>query len=60
MEEIIILILFTYPGAMADYFHKLMIRGKQYDNDPDEHFRIARDFFLSADNNALFLWNQAD
>jgi len=48
MEEIIILILFTYPGAMADYFHKLMIRGKQYDNDPDEHFRIARDFFLSA------------
>ena len=48
MEEIIILILFTYPGAIADYFHKLMIRGKQYDNEMEEHFRIARDFFLSA------------
>ena len=48
MQEIIILILFTYPGAMADYFHSLMASGKQWDNTPDEHFRIARDFFLSA------------
>ena len=48
MENIIILILFTYPGIMADYFHGLMVRGKQYEKRPEEAIRAARDFFLSA------------
>ena len=48
MESIIILILFTYPGAAADYLHSIMIRGKQYDKPAEGYFRTARDFFLSA------------
>lgn len=48
MENIIILILFTYPGAVADYLHGMMIKGKQYDKPAEEYFRIARDFFLSG------------
>lgn len=48
MENIIILILFTYPGAVADYLHSIMIRGKQYDKPAEGYFRTARDFFLSA------------
>ena len=48
MEGIIIMILFTYPGAVADYLHGVMIRGKQYDKPAEGYFRTARDFFLSA------------
>ena len=48
MESIIILILFTYPGAAADYLHGIMVQGKQYDKETDAFFRTARDFFLSA------------
>ena len=48
MESIITLILFTYPGIMADYIHGIIVRGKVYDRKPDEFFRAARDFFISA------------
>lgn len=48
MENIIILILFTYPGIMSDYFHGLMVKGKQYEKKTEEPIRAARDFFISA------------
>lgn len=48
MQDIIILILFTYPGAMADYFHSRWTKGKEYADKTEEYFRIARDFFISA------------
>lgn len=48
MEDIIILILFTYPGIMADFIHSSMVRNRIFDRKPDEFFRAARDFFLSA------------
>ena len=48
MENIVILILFTYPGIMADYIHDRMTKGKAYNTPTEEPFRTARDFFISA------------
>lgn len=56
MENIIILILFTYPGAMADFIHSRIVSGKQYDHKPEEYFRVARDFFLSALISMASIW----
>lgn len=56
MENIIIMILFTYPGAMADFIHSRIVEGTQYDHKPEEYFRIARDFFLSAVISIASLW----
>lgn len=48
MENIIILILFTYPGIMADYLHDQMVEKEAFHKDIKESFRTVRDFFLSA------------
>lgn len=48
MENIIILILFTYPGIMADFIHSRLSQKTVHDRKPEEYFKVARDFFLSA------------
>lgn len=48
MENIIILILFTYPGAIADFYYNRFTDGLRINQQPDEYIRIARDFFLSV------------
>lgn len=48
MENIILLALFTYPGAIADGVYTWLARDKSFYAQPDTAFRAARDFFLSA------------
>lgn len=55
MENIIPLILFTYPGAVAEYVYNLLSAEYAFHRKPDEVFRVARDFFLSALVTALCL-----
>ncbi|MBR3740228.1 MAG: hypothetical protein IKN04_07155 [Clostridia bacterium] len=48
MENIIIAILFTYPGAFAEFVYTYFAKDRDFYKKPEEYFRIARVFFLSA------------
>lgn len=48
MENILLAILFTYPGAVAEHFYMMLARKRSFYRVPDQIFRIARDFFISA------------
>ncbi len=48
MEDIILLILFTYPGLAAEYIYSVLSKGKAFYSPIDKRFQIAIDFFLSA------------
>lgn len=48
MENLIPLVLFTYPGAVCEYVYLRLAVGYAFCRKPDEAFRAARIFFLSA------------
>lgn len=48
MQDIIPLILFTYPGAFAEFTYWHFAKDKEFYKEPDAYFRAARVFFLSA------------
>lgn len=48
MESIIWLILFTYPGAFAEFTYDHFAKDKPFYRKPESYFRTARVFFLSA------------
>ena len=48
MENVIALILFTYPGAVCEYIYMRLVKDTALKNKPDEIFRVARGFFMSA------------
>jgi len=48
MENILLLIIFSYPGVLADMLYTFFAKDKSFYKEPTEAFRVARDFFLSA------------
>ena len=48
MENIIVAILFTYPGAFVEFTYWKLAKDAAFYKKPEEYFRIARVFFLSA------------
>ena len=48
MADIVILILFTYPGVISEYIYNRLAAKKSFLAKPDEIFRVARDFCVSV------------
>lgn len=48
MENIIWLILFTYPGAFTEFTYHYFAKDRAFYREPEAYFRTARVFFLSA------------
>lgn len=48
MADVVILILFTYPGVIAEYVYHMLAAKKSFLGKPDEIFRVARDFCVSV------------
>lgn len=56
MQNVIALILFTYPGAVCEYVYRRLSEDRAFFHEADEVFRVARDFFLSVAVTAICLW----
>lgn len=56
MADVVILILFTYPGVFAEYVYHCLAKGKSFPDKVDDVFRVARDFFVSAFVTMIALW----
>lgn len=48
MENLVLLILFTYPGAIFDWVYTLLAKDKSFYHSMAEHQRVARGFFISS------------
>ncbi len=48
MENLMLLVVFTYPGAICDMVYTHLAKEKSYFSAKPDAFRIARDFFFSA------------
>lgn len=48
MENIIFLMLFTYPGAFAEFTYRHFAKDRAFYREPETSLRAARIFFLSA------------
>jgi len=48
MENIIWLILFTYPGAFTEFTYFFLSKDRDFYHKPEAYFRTARIFFFSA------------
>lgn len=48
MENILLLIIFSYPGALADMVYTFFAKDKSFYKETSEAFRVARDFFWGA------------
>lgn len=48
MENIILLILFTYPGAFVEFTYHHFAKDMPFYHEPETYFRTARIFFISA------------
>lgn len=48
MENIIVAILFTYPGAFAEFTYWSFAKDEPFYRKPESYFQTARIFFLSA------------
>lgn len=48
MDNIILLAIFSYPGAIVDWVYTQMAKEKTFYSQPDSTIRAARDFFFSA------------
>ena len=56
MENIILLILFTYPGAFVEYTYYFLAKERDFYQEPAVYFRTARVFFFSAVVTLVNLW----
>ena len=48
MEDILLLLVFSYPGAVSDLVYTTLAKDKTFYHEPSGSSRIARDFFISA------------
>lgn len=56
MENIILLILFTYPGAFVEFTYYFFAKDRDFYHQPESYFRTARIFFFSAIITLGCLW----
>lgn len=48
MEDLLLLAVFSYPGALADLVYTTFAEGREFYKDPSSAGRVARDFFFSS------------
>ncbi len=48
MEDLLLLAVFSYPGALADLVYTTFAEGREFYKEPSAAGRVARDFFFSA------------
>ena len=48
MDNIVLLAIFSYPGAVVDWVYTHLAKDKTFYTQPDSAIRAARDFFFSA------------
>ena len=48
MDDLLLLMLFSYPGAITDLVYTSLAKEKTFYREVSEFFRVARAFFLSA------------
>ena len=48
MDDLMLLMLFSYPGVITDLVYTSLAKEKTFYRDASEFFRVARAFFLSA------------
>lgn len=48
MDDLLLLMIFTYPGAISDMMYTFLAKEKTFYREASSTFRVARGFFLSA------------